>query len=78
MDYNKEEEQMVARVGGRGRSLVQTLIRVRRERAGRAPSKSASDSGYWNETTDTGGGSTWSGSREETSRTGKGEKKSDH
>ena len=27
-----EEEQMVAGVGGRGRSLVQALIRVRRER----------------------------------------------
>ena len=26
MDYNEEEEQMVARVGGRGRSLVQALI----------------------------------------------------
>ena len=37
MDYNEEEEQMVARVGGRGRSLVQALIGVRRERAGRAP-----------------------------------------
>ena len=37
MDYSEEEEQMVARVGGRGRSLVQALIRVRRERAGRAP-----------------------------------------
>ena len=37
MDYNEEEEQMVARVWVRGRSLVQALIRVRRERAGRAP-----------------------------------------
>ena len=36
MNCNKEEEQMVARVGGRGRGLVLALIRVRRERAGRA------------------------------------------
>ena len=34
MDSSKEEEQMVARVGGRGRGLVQALLRVRRERAG--------------------------------------------
>ena len=34
---DSEEEEMVRRVGGRGRSLVQALIRVRRERAGRAP-----------------------------------------
>ena len=34
---SEEEEEMVGRVGGRGRSLVQTLIRIRRERAGRAP-----------------------------------------
>ena len=37
IDSSKEEEQMVAKVGGRGRSLVQVLIRVRRERAGRTP-----------------------------------------
>ena len=37
IDYSEEEEQMVARVGGRGRCLVQGLMRVRRERAGRAP-----------------------------------------
>ena len=37
MDYKEEEEQMVARTGGRERNLVQALIRVRRERAGRAP-----------------------------------------
>ena len=35
IDSSKEEEQMVARVGGRGRSVVQALLRVRRERAGR-------------------------------------------
>ena len=34
---SEEEEEMVRRVGGRGRSLVQVLIRIRRERAGRAP-----------------------------------------
>ena len=34
---SEEEEEMVRRVGGRGRSLVQALIRIRRERAGRAP-----------------------------------------
>ena len=28
---------MVARVGGKGRGLVQALLRVRRERAGRTP-----------------------------------------
>ena len=37
MDEKEEEEQMEERAGGRGRSLVQALIRVRRERAGRAP-----------------------------------------
>ena len=37
IDASKEEEQMVVRVGGRGRSVVQALLRVRRERAGRAP-----------------------------------------
>ena len=37
IDSSKEEEQMVTRVGGRGRSLLQALIRARRERAGRAP-----------------------------------------
>ena len=37
IDSSKEEDQMVARVGGRGRSVVQALLRVRRERAGRAP-----------------------------------------
>ena len=36
IDSTEEEEWMVARVGGRGRSLVQALIRVRRERAKRA------------------------------------------
>ena len=75
IDSSEEEEQMVARVGGRGRSLEQALMRVRRERAG-GPSKFARDPGYWNETTDTGTGSTWSGSGEETRRTlGKGEMK---
>ena len=34
---SEEEEQMVARLGGRGRGLVQALLRVRRERAGRTP-----------------------------------------
>ena len=32
-----EEEEMVRRVGGRGRGLVQAVLRIRRERAGRAP-----------------------------------------
>ena len=39
-EYNREsveEEEMVRRVGGRGRGLVQALIWIRRERAGRAP-----------------------------------------
>ena len=36
-DSSKDEEQMVARVGGRGRGLVQAVLRVRWERAGRAP-----------------------------------------
>ena len=35
MSSSEEEEQVVARVGGRG--LVQALLRVTRERAGRAP-----------------------------------------
>ena len=33
----EEEEELVRRVGGRGRSLVQAVLRVRRERAGRTP-----------------------------------------
>ena len=33
----EEEEEMVRRVGGRGRSLVQAVMRLRRGRAGRAP-----------------------------------------
>ena len=38
MYSDEEEENMVAQLGGRGRSLVRMLIRVRREmeRAGRA------------------------------------------
>ena len=32
-----EEEEMVRRVGGRGRSVIQAVIRLRRGRAGRAP-----------------------------------------
>ena len=35
-DTVEEEEQMVVRVGGRGRSVVQALLRVRRETAWRA------------------------------------------
>ena len=31
-----EEEEMVRRVGGRGRGLVQAVLQLRRERAGRA------------------------------------------
>ena len=34
---SEEEEQMVERIRGRGRGLVQALLRVRRQRAGRAP-----------------------------------------
>ena len=37
VNMSKEEEQMAARVGGRGRGLVQALLRVRRERARRTP-----------------------------------------
>ena len=33
----EEEEEMVRRVGGRGRSFVQAVMRLRRGRAGRAP-----------------------------------------
>ena len=36
MDYS-EEEEMVERVGERWRGLVQAVLRIRRERAGRAP-----------------------------------------
>ena len=32
-----KEEEMVRRVGGRGRGLVQAVLRIRRETAGRAP-----------------------------------------
>ena len=34
---DSEEEEMVRRVGGRGRGLVQAVLRIRRERAGRTP-----------------------------------------
>ena len=34
---SEEEEEMVRRAGGRGRSLVQAVLRIRRERGGRAP-----------------------------------------
>ena len=37
VNESDEEEEMVRRVGGRERSLVQALIRIRRERSGRAP-----------------------------------------
>ena len=36
-DGGEEEEELVRRVGGRERSLVQAVLRVRRERAGRIP-----------------------------------------
>ena len=36
-DGREEEEELVRRVGGRGRSLIQAVLRVRRERAGRTP-----------------------------------------
>ena len=36
-DGREEKEELVRRVGGRGRSLVQADLRVRRERAGRTP-----------------------------------------
>ena len=35
--FYREEEEMVERVGGRGRGLVQAVLRLKRERAGRAP-----------------------------------------
>ena len=78
MDSSEEEEQMVARVGGRG--LVQALLRVRRERAGRVPQN-------WQRTQDVrmrpqrpeGGRSTWLGSGKETKRaSGMGETKWDY
>ena len=34
---DSEEEEVVERVGGRGRGLVQAVLRIRRERAVRAP-----------------------------------------
>ena len=37
VNVREEEEQMVARVGGRGRGLVQAVLRIREERAGRIP-----------------------------------------
>ena len=36
-DGREEEEELVRRVGGRGRSLIQAVLRMRRERAGRTP-----------------------------------------
>ena len=33
----EKEEELVRRVGGRGRDLVQVVLRIRRERAGRTP-----------------------------------------
>ena len=35
--FYEEEEQMVARVGGRGRGLIQAVLRIRRDQTGRAP-----------------------------------------
>ena len=35
--FYREEEEMVRRVEGRGRGLVQAVLRLRRERAGRDP-----------------------------------------
>ena len=35
--WYEEEEEMVERVGGRARGLVQAVLRLRRERVGRAP-----------------------------------------
>ena len=43
--FNEEEEQIVERIGGRG--LVQVLLRVRRERAGRAPQNLQSTLDNW-------------------------------
>ena len=37
VNESEEEEEMVRRIGGRGRGLVQAVMRLRRERAGRAP-----------------------------------------
>ena len=37
INESEEEEEMVRGVGGRGRGLVQVILRIRRERAGRAP-----------------------------------------
>ena len=36
-DGREEEEELVRRIGGRGRSLIQAVFRVRRERAERTP-----------------------------------------
>ena len=36
-DGREEEEELVRRVGGRGRSLIQAVLQVRRERAGKNP-----------------------------------------
>ena len=36
VNESEEGEEMVRRVGGRGRGLVQAVLRIRRERAGRA------------------------------------------
>ena len=36
-DGREEEEELVRIAGGRGRNLIQAVLRVRRERAGRTP-----------------------------------------
>ena len=63
---DEEEERMVARVGGRARSLVQAVRRVQRERAG-GPSKFTGSPKYATETMEAGGRSTmWLGGRKKT------------
>ena len=63
----EEEEEMVRRLGGRGRGLVQALLRVRRERAGRTPQNC--QIGQDNRMRPRQGGrSMWSGSGEGTGR----------
>ena len=66
--FCEEEEQMVERVGGRGRGLVQALLRIRRERAWRAPQNLQATPDYWTRHQLQEVGPCRSGSGEETGR----------
>ena len=69
-----EEEEMVRTVGGRGRSLIQAVIRLRRGRTGRAPQNLDQTPNFAVQALQESGSTWWSGGK--TRRvSGKGDKK---